>query len=92
MRARRLAFGQAGSWPPLDSRFGNLDREPEQAAAVRRLVGEPPEGGDPVPVTHRSSLSALTGVYPASGEAVVPTPRREGRFTAAGRLSPADLD
>jgi len=38
-------------------------------------------------VSHGSTISALTGIMPDSGEMVVVTHRGAGRFTVAGRLT-----
>ncbi len=92
LETARLAFGRAEPFPPLDSIFGDRSRGPAQTAAVRRLAGERPEAGNLVLVTHQANISALTGVYPASGEMVVLTPGGAGRFTVAGRLAPADIE
>ncbi len=89
LETARLAFGRAEAWPPLDSFFGDRSREPEQTAAVRRLVGERPEGGNLVLVTHQVNISALTGIFPAQGEMVVLTPRGGGTFEVAGRMPPS---
>jgi broad specificity phosphatase PhoE len=83
----RLAFGRAEEWAPLDSVFDDRSREPEQTAAVRRLVAERPADGNLVLVTHRVNITALTGIAPAPGELVVLLPRGDGTFTVTGRMS-----
>jgi len=49
----------------------NPSREPEQTAALRAVVSEPPSGGNLVLVSHGSIIYALTGTQPAPGEFVV---------------------
>ncbi|MGH7264325.1 MAG: histidine phosphatase family protein [Candidatus Rokuibacteriota bacterium] len=83
-----LAFGvDAEPWTPLGNLFGRPERRAEQVAAMRARVGEPLTGGNLVLVSHGSTISALTGVSPGTGELVIVTPRGAGRFTVAGRLT-----
>ena len=44
------------------------------------------KGGNLVLVSHGSTISALTGISPATGEMVIVTPQGDGKFTVAGRL------
>jgi phosphohistidine phosphatase SixA len=82
-----LAFGRGEGWPPLDSFFDDRSREPEQTAAVRRLLSERPADGNLVLVTHQVNITALTGIAPAPGELVVLAPRGDGTFAVTGRMS-----
>lgn len=87
----RLAFGKAEGWPPLDSFFDDRDREPDQTAAIRRLLAQRPTDGNLVLVTHQVNITALTGVVPGPGELVVLAPRGDGTFAVVGRIPPAAL-
>ena len=63
-----LAFpGQAGDEPRFNSFFGDRSREPAQTAAAKALLAGWRGPGVMVVVTHQVNVSALTGVYPASG-------------------------
>lgn len=87
----KLAFGGE---PMIEASLGNLFGRPENSAhqlrAMSALVGERRRGGNLVLVSHGSTISALTGVSPDTGEMVVVTPEGDGRFTVAGRLTVPD--
>jgi broad specificity phosphatase PhoE len=83
----RLAFGGA---PRIDASLGNLfgrpeQREPQLVAMKKDLLGAP-RGGNRILVSHGSTIQALTGISPGTGEMVVVTPHGGGRFALAGRL------
>jgi hypothetical protein len=78
-------------WPPLDSFFNDRSREAEQTDAVRQRVSKRPAAGNLILVTHQVNISALTAIFPAVGEMVILTPRGDGTFRVAGRLTPAAL-
>lgn len=88
LETARLAFGRVEPWPPLDSFFDDRSREPGQSAAVRRLAGERPEGGNLILVTHQVNITALVGGAVRSGEMVVLTPQGDGTFRVAGSIPP----
>jgi phosphohistidine phosphatase SixA len=83
----RLAFGadRVEVFPPLDSFFGDRSTEPEQTAAVRERIEGFDGDGVLVMVTHQVNITALTGIFPRSGEAVILAPADDG-FSVAGRL------
>jgi broad specificity phosphatase PhoE len=87
LETARLAFGRAEVWQPLSNLYGRRHAEREQVRELRAMVGEPRRAGNLVLVSHGSTISALTGVMPATGEMVVLTPQGGGRFTVAGRLT-----
>jgi hypothetical protein len=66
-----LAFGRARAWTPLNSFFGDRSVESGQSAELRTALGKLPAQGFEVWVTHQVNISALTGVSPGMGEAVV---------------------
>lgn len=83
-----LAFpGQVAETPAFNSFFGDApSRGPQTAAALAELAAWRGPGVLVV-VTHQVNITALTGVYPASGEGVVL--RAEGSGIAvAARLPP----
>lgn len=84
----RLAFGVAPeAWAPLGNLFGRPERSPEQVRQMRARVSERLPGGNVVMVSHGSTIHALTGISPDTGEMVIVTPQGEGRFRVAGRLT-----
>ena len=70
--AKLLALGEVYPFPPLNSFFGDRERGPKQTAAVRALLANTDaEGPSLVMVTHQVNITALTGIFPRSGEIVV---------------------
>jgi phosphohistidine phosphatase SixA len=70
--AELLALGEVKPFPPLNSFFGDRAREPAQTEAVRALLAEADvDGPSLVMVTHQVNITALTGIFPRSGEIVV---------------------
>ena len=70
--ARGLALGEVVAFPGLNSFFADRGEEARHTAAVRALIGE--RARSPLPlvlVTHQVNITALTGVFPASGEIIV---------------------
>ncbi len=85
----RLAFGKVSPWPALDSHFDHPADGAAQAAAVNSgIAARETAGENLVLVTHQVNISALTGVSPAQGEAVV-TRRAGNALRVVGRLRPA---
>ncbi|HRP24081.1 histidine phosphatase family protein [Thauera sp.] len=87
--ARELALGEVRPHPALNSSFGRRGEEADQTRAARALIAEQSEAGTPlVLVTHQVNITALTGVFPASGELIVM--RVEGdALSLAGRIATA---
>jgi phosphohistidine phosphatase SixA len=85
--ARLLGLGTVEPYTPLDSFFSFPERGPAAIEAMARLVSEV-GSATVVLVTHQVNITGLTGVYPASGEAVVVTadPGAAGRVRVIGRL------
>lgn len=84
--ARGLDLGPVVPQPALNSFFGNGGSEQAQTEQVRELIRQRPAGSPLVLVTHQVNTTALTGVYPASGEIVVLRPDGE-QLTVLGRLT-----
>ncbi len=86
--ARLLALGPVQPLPALNSFFGRPERGAPQMAALRAWIGRLAEGRTVVLVTHQVVISALTGVYPASGEIVVVRRVAGGGVEVVGRIPP----
>jgi phosphohistidine phosphatase SixA len=70
--AKLLALGEVYPFPPLNSFFGDRERGPKQTAALRALLANTDaEAPSLVMVTHQVNITALTGIFPRSGEIVV---------------------
>ena len=88
--AELMAIGPVEDEPTaLNSFFGRPgERNAATAALRRRLAALPGEAGTVVMVTHQVNITALTGVFPASGETVVLKRDEAGGFSTVGRLPP----
>ena len=83
----RLAFKQEAKVnTALSNLFGRHENQARQVAQLKQLAGRKPERGNLVMLTHGSTILALTGISPASGEMVVLTPQPDATFKVAGRL------
>ena len=70
--AELLALGPVTPVPGLDSFFTDRGAEATRLAEIRKLVASHPADAPPlVLVTHQVNITALSGVFPASGEIMV---------------------
>ena len=70
--AREMGLGEAVAFPGLNSFFADRGEEAWHTAAARALIAERAHGPLPlVLVTHQVNITALSGVFPASGEIIV---------------------
>jgi phosphohistidine phosphatase SixA len=84
--ARLLGLGVVEELPLLNSFFADSEqRDPQTGALKTWLAGQDLERPI-VLVTHQVNITALTGVYPDSGEIVVLGRSEKGEFTVAGRI------
>lgn len=84
----KLAFGKTPEvTPALGNLFGRSEESGRQLAVLRPLAGQKPASGNTVMVSHGSTIYALTGISPDTGEMVVLTPQGGGRFKVAGRMT-----
>lgn len=83
-----LAFDEAPQpAPSLGNLFARPDLVATQIARLKLLASETPVRGNTVLVSHGSTILALTGISPGTGEMVVLTPEGRGHFRVAGRLT-----
>ena len=80
----QLAFGRAEVSEPLSNLFGRPQNRERQMAAMKKLLvkTEP----NLVLVSHGSTISALTGISPSTGEMVILAPGAGGSCTVRGRI------
>lgn len=83
--ASGLGLGTVTPQPALNSFFDDGSTERKQTEEVRQLIRQRPAGQALVLVTHQVNITALTAVYPASGEIVVLRPEG-GQLAVVGRL------
>lgn len=81
--ASGLGLGPVQTDGALNSFFETPAAATESTAALRRLIATLPVGKPAVLVSHQVNITALTGIYPRSGEMVVL--RRDG-LAVLGRL------
>lgn len=86
--ARLLAIGAVTAYPALDSSFTVSDATAaRRAAEVRALIARHRgERGVLVLVGHQVNITDVTGVVPASGQAVVVKARADGTVRVVGTL------
>lgn len=82
----QLAFGRAEISQALGNLYGRPEAREEQVRGMEAIVGQWRGRGNLVLVSHGSTILALAGVHPDSGEMVVVTPREGGGFIVRGRL------
>ncbi|MGQ9365488.1 histidine phosphatase family protein [Azospirillum sp. ST 5-10] len=86
--ARLLRLGPVTEEPALNSFFGRSGEREATVAAVRRLLAALPGDGTPVVlVTHQVTITALTGLYPAFGEAILLRADGTGEPPVLGRVT-----
>lgn len=73
--------------PAFGSTFSEREREPAQTRAAQALLAAWRGPGVLVVVTHQVNITAISGVFPASGEGVVMR-FADGRGQLLGRLVP----
>ena len=84
--ARLLDLGPVEELPALNSFAQRREEGDARVAAVRRFLAGLPAGGAPVVlVTHQVTVTALTGVHPASGESVLLRANGTGEPAVLGR-------
>ena len=69
--ATLLGLGPVTETPPLNSFFRNRDRADQQTQDVRAALRAVPDTQRVMLVTHQVNITALTGVFPSSGEIIV---------------------
>jgi phosphohistidine phosphatase SixA len=83
----KLAFGRSdGLSAALGNLFGRPENRDKQVGQMKALVSERRKGSNLVLVSHGSTIVALTGISPDTGEMVIVTPQGGGKFAVAGRL------
>ena len=87
--ATLLKLGEVSPQPLLNSFAQRRDRAVEQTAALRPWLAQLELTGPTVMVTHQVVITALSEVFPGSGEIVVMRREPDGRLAVAGRLPTA---
>ena len=69
--AEQMALGRVEPLPALDSFFTSPANEHWHTEALREAVEQLPAGEVAVLVTHQVNITALTGIFPQSGEGLI---------------------
>ena len=80
----QIALGKAEVAEPLSNLFGRYEKREAQVKGMRQLIKA--EKANLILVSHGSTISALTGISPGTGEMVILTPKEEGGFSLRGRI------
>lgn len=70
----------------LNSFFADRSTEPAQTEALHRLLAALPAEETAVLVSHQVNITALTGIYPRSGEVVILRVAEDGGIETIGRF------
>ncbi len=85
--AALLDLGPVEEHPVLNSFFATPEDGPSQTEALRRWLAEQDLTTPLLLVTHQVNITALTGVFPASGEMVILKRETDGTLTLVGTLA-----
>jgi len=86
--AKLLNLGQVNELPALNSFFQDSSSERKQTMEIRRFIASLPAGKPVIMVTHQVNITALTGVFPSSGEIIVFRYHKDKRGEVIGRFKP----
>lgn len=84
--ARLLGLGPVEERPFLNSFFNDYARREPQTSMLREWLDQQALGEPVVLVTHQVNITALTGVYPGSGELVIVRRSETGDLTVVGTI------
>ena len=85
--AQLLDLGPVTELPPLNSFFQRSGQREPQTRALRQWLSDQTLDTPLVLVTHQVNITALTGIYPASGELVVVRRSETGELTVVGTIA-----
>jgi 8-oxo-(d)GTP phosphatase len=84
--AELLGLGAVEELPALNSFFRYPERRERQTRWMEAWLADQNLDGPTVVVTHQVNITALTGVYPFSGELVIVRRAADGTLTVAGTI------
>ncbi len=83
--AELLGLGTVRTLEPLNSFFRRRDRREPQTTALKNWLQARTAGEPLVLVTHQVNITALTGIFPASGELIFVEPGTNGSLRVVDR-------
>jgi phosphohistidine phosphatase SixA len=84
--AELLGLGAVTELPVLNSFFRNFEQEAARTAELGSWLSARDLDKPLVLVTHQVNITAMTGVFPDSGELVIVRREADGRFSVAGTI------
>ncbi len=84
--AKLLGFGKVTELSALNSFFQSMEKRGAQTAALQDWIAEQPLENPTILVTHQVNITALTDIFPASGELVVLRRASDGTLTVVGMV------
>jgi len=84
--ANLLNVGEVTEYPALNSFFQNRSQGPAQTEALRQFLKERQSTQPVILVTHQVNVTAMTDIFPTSGEVVVFTLDEAGIVSVLGSL------
>lgn len=89
--AKLMNVGKVEPFPALNSFFDNRSTETQQTQQVRQFIVQNQDtSGAIVMVTHQVNITALSGVVPQQGEAVIMQVRDGDRLEVVAQLDPLE--
>lgn len=85
--AKWLDLGKVQDFPALNSFFQDRSTADAQIAETLAYLQALPKDRQTLLVTHQVNISALTGIYPKSGEAIVVRVSANGNVDLLGRIA-----
>lgn len=86
--ARLLNLGPVIELPALNSFFQDSSTKKKQTLELIRFISLLPANKPVIMVTHQVNITALTGVFPSSGEVVIFQLHQSGKAKLLGRFTP----
>jgi phosphohistidine phosphatase SixA len=84
--AELLGLGPVKTLPALNSFFQNYEQEDVKTESLKRWLFQQELDNPLVLVTHQVNITALTGIYPSSGEIVVVKKDAQGSLKVLGSI------
>jgi broad specificity phosphatase PhoE len=86
--ASLLNYGEVEALKELNSFFQEREREQEQTQGLKQWLVESINQGEAaiILVTHQVNITALTGIFPSSGEMVIIEPLASGEINVIARV------
>lgn len=84
--ARLMRLGAVKELPALNSLHARQHNKDKQAAQLVLWFQSNPEVKPVILISHRATISALTGEYPASGELIVVRRSVNGKYPVVGKI------